>query len=323
MKQYLVDLTTVVRDKILSTEGTLKNRQLNGYSPGGDAQFDIDEVAEQAVQDFIASRGESVGCYSEDRGLVRKGVAPDHLLIVDPIDGTRPAAAGLEMACISVAVAPYDEGARIRDVTHAILREIKSGAYLYADRAAGELVSVGYAGQVPRLSPNRDLDRLFWSIEFNGHPMQLMTSAYGHLVDRTANRGGIFVFNSASYSISRIITGQLDAYVDIGNRLLKDTPSLLPDFERVGNGHVLHLFPYDIAASVVIAELAGVTITDAYGQSLGATRLVGVGADNQQSCIAASTPEMHAQLIAAIDWARPAAQRGGATHGPRHGEVIR
>ena len=41
--------------------------------------------------------------------------------------------------------------------------------------------------------------------------MHLMTAAYGPLVDRTANRGGILVFNSASYSISRIITGQLDA----------------------------------------------------------------------------------------------------------------
>jgi myo-inositol-1(or 4)-monophosphatase len=322
VRDYLVDLTTVVRAKILSTEGTLKNRQLSGYSPGGDAQFDIDEVAEQAVQDFIASRGESVGCYSEDRGLVHTGAAPEHLLIVDPIDGTRPAAAGLEMACISVAVAPYGEDARIGDVTHAILCEIKSGAYLYADRATGELASVGYAGRVPRLSPNRDLDRLFWSIEFNGHPMQLMTSAYGHLVDRSANRGGIFVFNSASYSISRIITGQLDAYVDIGNRLLKDTPSLLADFKRVGNGHVLHLFPYDIAASVLIAELAGVTITDAYGRSLAATRLVGVETENQQSCIAASTPEMHAQLLAAIDWARPAAERSAAAPRPRPGEVM-
>ena len=91
---------------------------------------------------------------------------------------------------------------------------------------------------------------MFWSLEFNGHPAKLMTDAYGHLIDQSANNGGVFVFNSASYSISRIITGQMDAYVDIGNRLLKDDPKLLSDFQQVGNGQVLHLFPYDIAASV-------------------------------------------------------------------------
>ena len=82
-----------------------------------------------------------------------------------------------------------------------------------------------------------------------------------HLIDRSANPGGVFVFNSASYSISRIITGQLDAYVDIGNRLLKDHPGMRADFERVGNGHVLHLFPYDIGANprgrIDAAKLAG------------------------------------------------------------------
>lgn len=143
---------------------------------------------------------------------------------------------------------------------------------------------------------------MFWSIEFNGHPMGLMSQAYGHLVDRTANRGGVFVFNSSSYSISRIITGQLDAYADIGNRLLKDHPALRGEFERAGNGHILHLFPYDIAASVLIAEVAGVTITDAYGKGLSDTRLLGLDAEDQQSCIAASTPELHAQLLEEIRW---------------------
>ncbi len=81
-----------------------------------------------------------------------------------------------------------------------------------------------------------------------------MIDAYGHLIDQSANNGGVFVFNSASYSISRIITGQMDAYVDIGNRLLKDDPALLKDFQAVGNGQVLHLFPYDIAASVFLAK---------------------------------------------------------------------
>jgi myo-inositol-1(or 4)-monophosphatase len=301
MERYLLELAESVRQAILETRGTLKNRRVNGYSPGGDAQFDVDEVAEDAVWRFIQERGEPVALYSEDGGLRRVG-EPEYVLIVDPIDGTRPAAAGLEMACISIAAARFKPDARIEDVEFALLREIKSGAWLYAERSREGLVSQGFRTPVPRLSSTTSVERMFWSLEFNGHPARLMTEAYGHLIDQSANTGGVFVFNSASYSISRIITGQLDAYVDIGNRLLKDRPELRADFERVGKGHVLHLFPYDIAASVLIAEKAGVFITDAYGRPLGRTLLMDLSAENQQSCIAACTRELHTRLLESIRW---------------------
>lgn len=301
MKQYLFDLADAVRRAVLETKGTLKNRQVNGVSPGGDAQFDIDEVAEEAVWRFAQERGQPIALYSEDRGLKKIG-DPRHVLIVDPIDGTRPAAAGLELANISIAAARLTADPRIDDVEFALLREIKSGATLYADRGWPGIEARGYQTPVPNLSRTIALDRMFWSLEFNGHPASLMVEAYGHLIDRSANTGGVFVFNSASYSISRVITGQLDAYVDIGNRLLRDEPALLKDFKRVGNGHVLHLFPYDIAASVLLAEKAGVVITDAYGKPLGPTRLMDIDPLNQQSCLAASTPELHAALLENIHW---------------------
>jgi myo-inositol-1(or 4)-monophosphatase len=302
MRGYLFDLADHVRRAITRAGGVLKNRLVNGRSPGGDAQFNIDEVAERAVLEFIGARGEPIAVYSEDGGLKKFGDSPGYVLIVDPIDGTRPAAAGLEMACISIAAARFKESACIDDVEYALLRAIKSGAYMYADRGQDGLECGEYPIPVPNLSSTTDLDRMFWSIELNGHPAALMTQAYGHLIDRSANTGGVFVWSSASFSISRIITGQLDAYVDIGNRLLKDRPGLRSEFERVGNGRVLHLFPYDIAASVLLAEKAGVVITDAYGRSLGRTRLMDLSAENQQSCVAASTAELHARLLDHICW---------------------
>jgi myo-inositol-1(or 4)-monophosphatase len=221
---------------------------------------------------------------------------------VDPIDGTRPAVAGLEMACVSVAAARLSERPVIADVEYALLMELSTGAFLYGERGRSGVLADGYEHAVPAPTAATDLSRMFWSIEFNGHPAHLMTEAYGHLVDLSANAGGIFVFNSASYSISRLITGQLDAYVDVGNRLLRDDPALLPQFTRIGNGSVLHLFPYDIAAAVFLAEKAGVTVTDAYGESLADTVLTDLGVHNQRSCVAASTPELHRKLLDAIRW---------------------
>ncbi|MFW2107264.1 inositol monophosphatase family protein [Bacillus spizizenii] len=304
MKEYIIELGKFVYEEVKGQKGTLKNRLVNGYSLGGDAQFNIDAAAENAVLEYVKSKEESVAFYTEDGGLKIFGDNPQYILIVDPIDGTRPAAAGLEMSCISIALAGYKPDAKIKDIEFAFLLELKTGAYMYADVYSEGIYYEGYRGTLPNLSKVRDIKHMFWSLEFNGHPAHLMINAYGHLIDQSANNGGVFVFNSASYSISRIITGQMDAYVDIGNRLLKDDPALLKDFQDVGNGQVLHLFPYDIAASVFLAKKAGVVITDAYGKSLDDTLLTDLSYNNQQSCIAASTKELHQKLLDQIRWDR-------------------
>ncbi|MCQ8834787.1 inositol monophosphatase family protein [Streptomyces malaysiensis] len=230
------------------------------------------------------------------------GDDPRYVLVIDPIDGTRGAAADLEMACVSIAAARYGPAPSIADIEYAMLKEIKTGNWMYADVHSDGIESGGYPDPVPSVGKTDDLERMFWSLEFNGHPARLMLDAYGHLVDASANRGGVYVFNSASFSISRIITGQMDAYVDIGNRLLRDRPETEADFRRVGHGSILHLFPYDIAASVFLAERAGVVITDAYGAPLGDTLLLEIDPGNQRSCIAACTPRLHEALISEIRW---------------------
>lgn len=303
MKDFLLGIGLHVREQLQRYADKGLTRYVHGDSPGGDAQFDVDEIAEAAVVDYVRAHApEPIAIYTEDQSLIEIGEHPRSILVIDPIDGTRPTSAGLEMGMISLAHAPLTDGkARLADVDAAFLMEIKSGAWLYGDERDG-LVSDGFRHLVPNLSRTRDTRTMFWSIEFNGHPMGLMADAYGALVDKSANSGGVFVFNSATYSITRIITGQLDAYVDIGNRLLKDHPQTEAAFRHAGRGSILHLFPYDIAAAVYLAKLAGVTITDAYGHSLDDTDLMDISPANQQSCIAASTPELHRALLAEIAW---------------------
>ncbi|MFF9582865.1 inositol monophosphatase family protein [Streptomyces achromogenes] len=302
MKDYLLGLARLVCQEIVATGALAARRSPRGVSPGGDAQFGIDDVAEEAVWKYVVERNVPLAVFSEDRELRTHGTAPRYLLVVDPVDGTRPAAAGLESATVSLAVAPFTDRPTIADVRYALLMEWRTGAWLYGERDRPGLLTGGYDHPVPAPTSTTELSRMFWSLEFNGHPARLMTEAYGHLIDRSANTGGVFVFNSATYSLAKLITGQLDAYVDIGNRLLRDDPALLDEFRRAGNGRVLHLFPYDIAAAVFLAEKAGITVTDAYGKSLGDTVLTDLGVANQRSCVAASTPRLHRALLDAIAW---------------------
>lgn len=287
---------------ITDGRGRVADRYISGVAAGGDAEFPIDALAEAAAWEYITAQPEPVALYTESHGLRLHGEAPSHVLVVDPIDGTRGAAADLEMATISIAAARFTIAPTIGDVEYALLKEIKTGNAMYADVHCTGIAAEGYPGPVPTLSTTADPERMFWSIEFNGHPMALMREAYGHLVDASANRGAVYVFNSATFSISRIITGQMDAYVDVGNRILKDRPGTEAEFRRVGHGSILHLFPYDIAAAVFLAKRAGITITDGYGASLDGTLLLDISPSNQRSCVAASTPKLHDALLAGIHW---------------------
>jgi myo-inositol-1(or 4)-monophosphatase len=302
VKALVHGLAEHIGEAIDRERDTVAGRYVKGVAIGGDAEFPIDVLAERAAWEFLRDAGQPVAVYTESEGLRVIGNRPSHVLVIDPIDGTRGATADLEMATISIAAARHSSEPTIGDVEYAMLREIKTGHWMYTGIGQEGIDSCGYRQPIPRLSAATELERMFWSLEFNGHPARLMIDAYGHLIDASANRGGLFVFCSASFSISRIITGQMDAYVDIGNRLLRDHPETETDFRRVGHGSILHLFPYDIAASVLLAERAGVTITDAYGASLHDTLLLDIEPTNQRSCVAASTPQLHAALLSAIRW---------------------
>ncbi|HUB03460.1 MAG TPA: inositol monophosphatase family protein, partial [Solirubrobacteraceae bacterium] len=98
----MLDLARQLRSAVLPELGSHAGRAVAGDGAGGDVTFAVDEMAEALLEEFVAARAPRMAFYSEDRGLV---APPDavHVLVVDPIDGTRPAMAGLESACVAVA----------------------------------------------------------------------------------------------------------------------------------------------------------------------------------------------------------------------------
>ena len=88
----MLDLAQRVRERVLPELGSHAGRASEGGGAGGDVTFAVDALAETELHEFIADRAPRVAYYSEDRGLV---AAPDAIdvLVVDPIDGTRPAMA--------------------------------------------------------------------------------------------------------------------------------------------------------------------------------------------------------------------------------------
>jgi myo-inositol-1(or 4)-monophosphatase len=295
-RELVLGLARRVREAVLPHLGSHAGRAHEGDGAGGDVTFAIDAVAETALAELLSELAPRVAFYSEDRGMV---AAPDatHVLVVDPIDGTRPAMAGLESACVAVALAPLEDGEpTMADVSCGCVVEIKSGAWFLAMRGEGITSSGSMA-----LSDSIDVSRMFWAYGFRGRPARPMVEVLGDLIDASSVGGGTFELGSQAFAMTRIVTGQLDAVIEVGSRLIDDVPGMREQFEHVGGGQVLNNSSYDLAAPWLCLREAGGVVTDGWGAPLDRHRLLGGGHEYQMSSISAANPRLHAQLLRAVD----------------------
>jgi myo-inositol-1(or 4)-monophosphatase len=264
---------------------------------GGDVTFAIDAEAEQLLAEFLAEHAPQVAFYSEDRGLVLPaGQAAHTVLVVDPIDGTRPALAGFESCCVCVAAAPLRDDVTMGEVQVGCVVEIPSGTVFLAERGKGLIEAPPV-----RLSRNEEIERMFWVYGFRGRPVRIYMELLGDLIEASSVGGGSFELGSASYDMTRVLTGQTDAYIEPGPRIIDELPETRREFERVGGGAILNNTPYDLAAATLCLEEAGAIVTDAAGRSLADRPLLGSGPEHQMSIIASANPRLHKRLIEELD----------------------
>jgi myo-inositol-1(or 4)-monophosphatase len=300
IKKELIKLARQVRKAVLPRLNS-NNREIIRRQYCGDPHFMLDEIAEKTVEKILKKWKLPIAYFSEDRGLVYLHKKPKHILIIDPIDGTRPAMANFENCCFSIAVAPYSEHPMFGEITNALVLELKSGEYFYADISQPNIAASIL--KLPLLNRKISLENMFWSTELTAHPIKQITRVCGDLIDNSVTLGAVFVFTSSSYSLTRIVTGQLDAHVDVGHRILQDNSELTEEFLKVGRGKVVTLFPYDIAAAAFILIKAGGIVTDAYGQPLDKLPLLtNKSVKEQCSIIAASNQELHEKIKNQLKW---------------------
>lgn len=301
-QETILALTRHIRDTVRPHLGAWQSRQISGTAVSGDATFAIDDQAEEAIVSFIEREKLSIAYYSEDKGLLEFGSSPEAVLIIDPIDGTRPAVAGFESCVVSVAWADYAPDVTMGDVHYGCIGEIKSDDIFVAARGQGAHWIDAQGSERPlRLLPIEEIARAPLSFECVSRPFEWLAVVLGDIVNAASMKGGCFLFNSTAFSLTRLLTGQLAAVLDVGNRILRDYPQTRDRFVELGFGTPIGLFTYDIAAAALIASEAGAVITDAHGRSFDDTRLLDTSEANLKSIIAASNPVLHEKLLASVD----------------------
>lgn len=313
MELYAVAVTVALRilDIVKPRLGAEPACAIVGEAKSGDFTYAIDHEAEQALEQIVRETGDlaqlPLAYYSEDHGLVLVHDDAKYVLVIDPVDGTRPAVCGLESCVISVALAPLTSHERVTlgEVVAACLVELKSGCILWAE--AGRGVSLGSAtsigGQRPVLNreawTKTDVSRMFWAYEQCGRPAVATHAVLQELIDTSSFAGSCFIFNSSAFAISRVIMGQLDAYIDFYGGLVRgdEADKWQAISRRLFHDKVFGLFPYDIAAAAFIAKQAGIFVSDVHGNSLDDMNLLDSSPGNVQNAVVASNQQLGEELL--------------------------
>jgi myo-inositol-1(or 4)-monophosphatase len=297
--KFLADLALAIKEAVEPSARAIKGREIVDTAVSGDVTFQLDRIAEKALLIFLKRAGQPVAYYSEDSGYTTfTSDKPKHLLVVDPIDGSRSAKSGFEGCVVSVASTRVIERPTMADVDNACVLEILGDRMFSAERGKGVRVTALGQSRKVKLSANANLDTLTWSMTVPARPAELIFPTTARLIDVSSLKGGFFSCNSTAFSMTRLLTDQLDACVDVANRYFRDIPDRVRDmFQRAGAGRVIGIAPYDLAAALLIAQEAGCVVTDAYGKSFDSVLLLDSSETNHLSLVAAANKELHEKLI--------------------------
>ncbi len=137
-----------------------------GTGASGDRTYRIDKVAEDIILSTLADSGESLTVISEEAGAqdIRGGGT---IVLIDPVDGSRNAVAGIPFYGTSIAVAG---GGTIGDIFLSYVinlvtgdefwAERGSGAYLRGERISPQTDDVLYLTAYEAQSPANDIARI-------------------------------------------------------------------------------------------------------------------------------------------------------------------
>ena len=302
-RKFLEELAQAIKKAVAPAIESLKGREVVGQAYSGDMTFELDRIAEKALMQHLRVAKKPVAYYSEDNGYTTfTSGQPTNLLVIDPIDGTRAAKNGFEGCMVSVCSTRVIERPTYGDLDNAYILDLVGNKAFYAERGQGAKFYVGGHNRKIKLSDNHDLEELSWAMSVPARPADLTFPTAARLIDLSSLKGGFFACNSSTYSLSRLVSSQLDAYVDFANRYHRDLGVAVEDhFINAGRGSVVGVYPYDFVGALLVAQEAGAIVTDAYGNGFDHVLLLDSTVSNQRSIIAAANPVLYEKLFSFFD----------------------
>jgi len=255
MLELLRDIGRKLRSEIeLPSPGFAEEGLPRGAA--GDATHPIDMRAEEIILAGLRASGISMTAISEEAGVVEMGGGGRRVLI-DPVDGSRNAAAGIPFYCSSIAVA---EGGRLGDVGLAYVINLVNGDEFWATRGGGAFKN----GR--RVSTQKD--PILRLVAFDAHSPGKEIPLVMPLLSQARKAR---CFGSTALILAYLAAGGASAFV---------VPSLSRSF--------------DFAAGWLLVKEAGGVFTDIEGEALDGVEL---GLKHISTILASANEDIHQRAL--------------------------
>jgi len=249
------ELRNVVREALESSEAS---REV-GIGADGTPTEAIDKIAENVVMKRLSEK-EAFFVLSEEAGSVALTEEPEYIAVVDPIDGSYNALHNLPFYALSLAFAPYREGASLADVTVAYVLNLYSGDEFTAERGKG----AWYNGRRIKSVEAKKLSKA--TVCIYSTPQSV-----GTLMPLLKRIKRVRTLGSAALELCHVARGDFDAFVDVRT----------------------YLRNIDVAAAKLVVEEAGGAVTNMRGAPLEASLL----RIERLNIVAAHSMEMHGEIV--------------------------
>lgn len=276
-----------------------------------DFNYALDVKAEGVVSEAFEMawrRGLLYGYVTEDQGMVLPAEGEtDRIYLIDPVDGSRPANIGAEQACVNIAIMRGGYESTLSDVEIGVALALKEQLMFVARKGEGV-----YQVRPPLIGDSRlhefrgrqDVTTNLKDCSITFETYSMSNELLGVVIDPLLSEVSFKTESpSGSYSALSVIRGQNELDIDVRRRAVQDFPNLQIMIKQGGKA----LTPMDIAPEFLMLKELGMTVSDAYGNSLDDVRLWQFNEDgswsleNQISMVAAATPTLHQKAIEKIE----------------------
>lgn len=230
-----------------------------------DFNYALDVKAEDVVRETFAAswrKGLMYGYVTEDKGFVSPPQDPEFIFLIDPVDGSRPAMIGAEMATVTMAVVRGEKEPTFANIEFGLSYAIKENKMFMAEKGKGvfeifsnnRMTPVAQRENIP--SDLKDTSLVF-------EPASISLELVGKVLDPILKEVHFYtVYPSGSYGALSLVRGQNELHVDIRTKLLRDYPHLPVATKPIPKP----LYTMDIAAGWLMIKERGGIVTDADGQ---------------------------------------------------------
>lgn len=232
-----------------------------GVGESGDATLLADRTAEEAIISTLLE-APGVRILSEEAGEVGPASA-EFLAVVDPLDGSSNFSRGIPVYCTSIAVA---EGDRLRDVKHALVLDLVTGAAFESERRRGAFRD----GRRIKASKAPSLSGAAVGIDFSGSGREA-TLRCVPLIEATRRQVHL---GANALELALLAEGAVDCFVDLREKM------------RVT----------DFAAAALVIEEAGGVVAGGDGRLMNPR----LDLSGRWSMLASGNKRLHASLLSVL-----------------------